>query len=65
MYNVDNILARFIFDKSLSFLQVRRTAIRAWMSSNFRQIHSRTVELAALELLKISIDLQLYLGEML
>ena len=55
MYNVDTTLLRFHFCSDLrhsSFLQVRRTAIKGWMSSNFRKIHSRTAELPALERLK-------------
>ena len=54
MYNVDvyhSFALSFLIGSS-SFLQVRRTAIRAWISSNFRQIHSQTAELAALERLK-------------
>ena len=38
----------------LSFLQVTRTTIKAWMSLNFCQIPSPTTELAALEYLKKS-----------
>ena len=48
--NEDHSFALSFLIGSSSFLQVRRTAIRAWMSSNFRQIHSRL--LAALERLK-------------
>ena len=38
--------------KSFSYLQVRMTYIRAWMSSKSGQIRSGTTELAALEHLK-------------
>ena len=37
---------------SSSFLQVTRTTIKAWMSSNFSGIPPLTSELAALERLK-------------
>ena len=37
---------------SFSFLQVTRTTIKAWMSSNFGRIPPLTSELAALERLK-------------
>ena len=37
---------------SVSFLQVTRTTIKAWMSSNFGGIPPLTSELAALERLK-------------
>ena len=37
---------------SFSFLQVTRTTIKAWMSSNFGGIPPLTTELAALERLK-------------
>ena len=37
---------------SSSFLQVKRTTIKAWMSSNFGKISLLTSELAALERLK-------------
>ena len=39
------------FIGSSSFLQVTRTTIKAWMSSNFGWIQSLTAELAALECL--------------
>ena len=45
-------LLRSFLDLPLSFLQVTRTAIKAWMSLNFCQIPSPTTELAALERLK-------------
>ena len=38
--------------RSSSFLQVRRTTIKAWMSLNFNQIRPLTLELPALEVLK-------------
>ena len=37
---------------SFWYFHVRRTSIKAWMSSNFRQIRLLTTELAALESLK-------------
>ena len=37
---------------SFSFLQVTRTTIKSWLSSNFRGIPPLTSELAALECLK-------------
>ena len=37
---------------SSSFLQVKRSAIKAWMGLNFLNITSLTSELAALERLK-------------
>ena len=41
------------FDKrSYSFLQIRRTTIKAWMSLNLVKIPSPFMELAALEHLK-------------
>ena len=57
MYNVVNALAPSFFIVSSSFLQVRRTTIKSWMSSKFRQIKLWTVELvelAALDRLKQS-----------
>ena len=36
-------------DGSSSFLQITRTAIKAWMGLNFGKIPSLTSELAALE----------------
>ena len=44
-------LTSFLIGSS-SFLQVTRTTIKAWMSSNFGGIPPLTSELAALELLK-------------
>ena len=37
---------------SSSFLQVKRSAIKAWMGLNFGKIQSLTSELAALERVK-------------
>ena len=45
-------LAPLFLIKSSSFLQVTRTTIISQMDSNFSQIRSLTVELAALECLK-------------
>ena len=53
MYNVVNTLAPSFLSVSLSFLQVTRTIIKSLMSSNFGQIQPWTVELAALDRLKI------------
>ena len=47
-------LAHSCSNGSPSFLQVIRTTIKAWMSSNFGQIPLPTTELAALERLKNS-----------
>ena len=58
MYQVVTTQSLSFLIGSSSFLQVRRTTIKAWMSSNFGQIQPRTAELAALERLKITIDLQ-------
>ena len=41
--------------KSISYLHVMMTYIRAWMSSKFDQIRSGTTELTALEHLKIDV----------
>ena len=38
-----------IFNGSYSFLQIRRTTIKAWMSLNSVKIPSPIMELAALE----------------
>ena len=40
---------------SSSFLQLTRTAIEAWMNSNFGHMPSPTTELAVLERLKIDV----------
>ena len=47
-------LAPLFLIGSSSFLQLRRAIITSQMSSNFDQIQSRTVELAALERLEKS-----------
>ena len=52
MYNVVNPLAPSFLIGSSLLLQVRRTTIISWTSSNFSQIRPRTAELAALERLK-------------
>ena len=39
-------------NESSSFLQVKRSAIKAWMCLNFGKIPSLTFELAALERVK-------------
>ena len=48
-----NTLAPSFLNQSSSFLQVTRTCIKAWMSSNFGQISTPTPELSALARLKI------------
>ena len=49
---------RVIMGRTASSLQVTMTCMRAWMSSKFGRIRPRTMELAALELMKKSpIDL--------
>ena len=45
-------LAPSFSNGSSSFLQVTRSAIKAWMDLNFGKISSLTSELAALELVK-------------
>ena len=57
MYNVVNTLAPWFLIGSSLFLQVRRITIISRTSSNFSQIRPRTVELAALALGKIPIDI--------
>ena len=47
--NVVITLAHLFLIGSLSFLQVKRTTIKSWMSSKFGQIRPQTAELAALE----------------
>ena len=42
----------YLLRGSSSYLQVTRTSIISWMSSNFSKIQPRTAELAALEHLK-------------
>ena len=49
-------LVQSFLDGSSSFLQVTRSAIKAWMRLNFGKIPSLTSELAALERLKKSMD---------
>ena len=54
-YNGENLvstLALSFLIESSSFLQVTRTTIKAWMSSNLGRIPPLTSELAALERLK-------------
>ena len=54
-YNGRNIVTSLVpsfFYGSSSFLQVTRSAIKAWMCLNFGKIPSLTSELAALERLK-------------
>ena len=50
--NVVNTLAPSFLIGSYSFLQVTRTAIKAWMGLIFSKIEHRSMELAALECLK-------------
>ena len=52
MYYLVSTLVGSFFIGSSSYLQVKRTTIISWMSSNNGQIQQRTVELAALEGLK-------------
>ena len=47
-----NTLVPSFLNQSSSFLQVTRTCIKAWMSSNFGQIPPSTSELSALACLK-------------
>ena len=49
-------LAPSFLIESSSFLQVTRTCLKAWMSSNFGQITPLTPELSALERLKIDVE---------
>ena len=54
-YNEENgvsTFSRVLLIRSFLYLQVRRTCIKSWTSSNFGQIGPLTKELAALELLK-------------
>ena len=51
-----NTLVFLILNGSSSFLQIRRTTIKAWMSSNFFNIPSPIMELAPLEHLKKLMD---------
>ena len=52
MYNVMSTLAPSILIGPSSFLQVARTAIKAWMISEFGKIGPGTAELAILERLE-------------
>ena len=52
--NFVTTLALSLLIGSFSFLQVRRTTIKAWMSSTLSLIRLRTVELASHEHLKKS-----------
>ena len=45
-------LVLLFFNRSYSFLQIRRTTIKAWMSLNSVKTPSPIMELAALEHLK-------------
>ena len=47
-------LFSLVFNPIILYLHVTRTCIRSWMSTNFSQIGPLTMELAALERLKIS-----------
>ena len=47
-----NTLAPSFLNQSSSFLQVMRTCMKVWMSSNFGQISTPTPELSALAHLK-------------
>ena len=49
MYNVVNTQVPLFLIGSFSFLQVRRTTIKSWMSLKFDYIGPWTPELAALE----------------
>ena len=56
-YNGENdvsTVSQLFFIRSCLFLQVTRTCIKSWTSSNFGQIRPLTTELAALECLKNS-----------
>ena len=50
--NLVNTLAPSFLNQSSSFLQVTRTCMKAWMSSNFGQIPTPTPELSALARVK-------------
>ena len=62
IYNVVTTLALSFLIGSSSFLQIRKTFIKAWMSSSFCQIRLRTAELASLVRLKNPHRLTLYNG---
>ena len=54
-YNGENgvsTFSRLLLIRSILYLQVMRTCIKSWMSSNLGQIGLLTTELAALERLK-------------
>ena len=52
-YNTENLVSSIeLLIVSSSFLQVKRTTIKAWMNLNFGGIPLSTAELAALERLK-------------
>ena len=60
IYNRENDVSTFsqlFLIRSFVYLQVMRTCIKSWMSSNFGQIRSLTTELAALERLKTGMSL--------
>ena len=46
IYNVVTTLKLSFLIGPFSFLQVRRTTIKAWMTSSFSQVRLRTAELA-------------------
>ena len=48
------ILVFSFYNRSYSFLQIRKTTIKAWMSLNSFKIPSPIMELAALEHLKFN-----------
>ena len=50
-----NTLAPSFLNRSSSFLQVTRTCMKVWMSSNVSQISPQTPELSALARLKIDV----------
>ena len=52
MYNVVSYLAPSFLIGSYTFLQVTRTATKAWMGSKFSKVEHGSMELAALEHLK-------------
>ena len=57
-YNGENYVIKFsrlFLIGSFSYLQVMRTCIKAWMSLNLGQVPPLTMELAALERLKIDV----------
>ena len=60
-YNGENdvsTFSRLFLIRSFLYLQVMRTCIKSWTSSNFSQIRPLTTELAALEVEKFPIDLR-------